>query len=324
MRNSIILLLLGMLVLTGCMQEKTETKASESNKTAKETISIEDGFGKQEFDTVPERVIALEWSIVEELLALGIQPVGVADIENFNKWVTIDAQLDDSVVEVGLRTEPNIEEIAKLEPDVIIGKKGHQGDLKEDLEKIAPVVMYDSTSEEALEDLYADMLKTFYTTATLVGKEQEAEERVNHLENRMAEAKENIKSADLPMTDFVFTQAYSVNQAPTFRLFTPNSAVSHVLEGIGLTNKIQDQGIQSSGFVETNVEGVSNYEEALFIHTVQKDDPLFDNLAGNEAWKSLHFVQEDAMYDAGAGVWTFGSVLSMETLIEHVEEALVN
>lgn len=324
MRNSIILLLLGMLVLTGCMQEKTETEASESNKTAKETITIEDGFGKQEFDTVPERVIALEWSIVEELLALGIQPVGVADIENFNKWVTIDAQLDDSVVEVGLRTEPNIEEIAKLAPDVIIGKKGHQGDLKEDLEKIAPVVMYDSTSEEALEDLYADMLKTFYTTATLVGKEQEAEERVNHLENRMAEAKENIKSADLPMTDFVFTQAYSVNQAPTFRLFTPNSAVSHVLEGIGLTNKIQDQGIQSSGFVETNVEGVSNYEEALFIHTVQKDDPLFDNLAGNEAWKSLHFVQEDAMYDAGAGVWTFGSVLSMETLIEHVEEALVN
>ncbi|SFL95396.1 iron complex transport system substrate-binding protein [Gracilibacillus orientalis] len=323
MKKIMIILLLGILVLAGCMQKSDETTASETEETESQSIMIEDGFGQQTFDEVPKRVVALEWSIVEELLALGIQPVGVADIENFNKWVTIDAQLDDSVTEVGLRTEPNIEEIANLNPDVIIGKKGHQGDFKEELEKVAPVVMYDSTSQEAQEDLYAHMIDTLQKTATLVGKEQKAEDRITHLKESMQEAKENIEAANLPMTDFVFTQAYSVNQTPTFRLFTPNSLVSQVLEGVGLTNKIQDQGVQSSGFVESNVETVSNYEEALFLHTVQKDDPLFDNLAGNEAWNSLYFVQEGAMYDVGAGIWTFGSVLSMETMIDHVEEALV-
>lgn len=323
MKKILFVLLVGVLVLAGCMQKDKETNASKSEDKASEKVVIEDGFGEQEFDQVPTKVVALEWSIVEELLALDVQPVGVADIEGFNKWVTIDAQLDDSVAEVGLRTEPNIEEIAKLEPDVIIGMKGHQGEMKEELEKIAPVVMYDGTTEEAIEDLYADMLKTFNETAMLVGKEKEAEEQIAHLEARMAEAAENIESADLSTKDFVFTQAFSVNQAPTFRLFTPNSTVSHVLEGVGLSNKIQDQDAQSSGFVESNVEGVSNYEEALFIHTVQADDPLFDNLAANKAWNGLHFVEEDAMYDVGAGVWTFGSVLSMETLIEHVEEAIV-
>lgn len=317
-----LVLLLG-LILAGCMQKEAKTKESEPEDTTSEKIVVEDGFGQQEFDAVPKKIVALEWSIVEELLALGVQPAGVADIKNFNKWVTIDAQLDDSVVEVGLRTEPNIEEIAKINPDVIIGMKGHQGKLKEELEKIAPVVMYDNTTEEAQENLYANMLDRFKQTATLVGKEKEAEDLIAHLEERMEESEKNIEAANLPMNDFVFTQAYSVNQAPTFRLFTPNSMVSHVLEGIGLTNKIQDQGVQASGFIETNVEGVSNYQEALFLHTVQKDDPLFDNLEGNSAWNSLHFVQEDAMYDIGAGVWTFGSILSMETLIEHVEEALV-
>ncbi len=324
MKKILFVLLIGVFLLAGCMQEdKEETQTSSSEDTVSEKIVIEDGFGEQEFDQVPEKVVALEWSIVEELLAVGIQPVGVADIEGFNKWVTIDAQLADSVVEVGLRTEPNIEEIAKLEPDVIIGMKGHQGNLKEDLESIAPVVMYDDTTEEATADLYADMLVTFNKTATLVGKTEEAAEHIDHLNERMAEAKEKIEAADLPTNEFVFTQAFSVNEAPTFRLFTQNSTVSHVLEGIGLTNKIQDQAPQASGFVESNVEGVANYEESLFIYTVQEDDPLFDNLAENSAWNGLNFVEEDTMYDAGAGVWTFGSLLSMETLIEHVEEALV-
>ncbi|WP_152656703.1 ABC transporter substrate-binding protein [Oceanobacillus sp. CFH 90083] len=326
MKKILFMLLVGVLVLAGCMQKDEEdTSSSKSEDTVSEKIVIEDGFGEQEFDQAPERVVAIEWSIVEELLAVGVQPVGVTDIEGFNKWVTIDEQLDDSVTEVGLRTEPNIEEIAKLEPDVIIGMKGYQGELKEELEKIAPVVMYENTTDEAIEeDLYADMLKTFKQTAKLVGKEQEAEEQITHLEERMAEAAENIETADLPTKEFVFTQAYTVNEAPTFRLFTENSTVSHVLEGLGLTNKIQDQDPQPSGFIEANAEGVSNYDEALFIHTVQEDDPLFDNLAENKAWNSLNFVKEDAMYDVGAGVWTFGSVLSMETLIEHVEEALVD
>ncbi|MFD2627531.1 ABC transporter substrate-binding protein [Oceanobacillus kapialis] len=326
MKKLLFILFVGVLVLAGCMQEDNAESGSSdsgSDDAASESIVIEDGFGEQEFDQVPEKVVALEWSIVEELLAVGVQPVGVADIEGFNKWVNIDAELDDSVTEVGLRTEPNIEEIAKLEPDVIVAMT-YQEEMKEELEKIAPVVMYDNSTEEAMSDLYAYTLHTFKQTAKLVGKEQEAEEHITSLEERMATAKENVEAANLPTNEFVFTQAYSVNEAPTFRLFTENSTVSHVLEGIGLTNKIQDQDPQPSGFIEANVEGVSNYEEALFIHTVQEDDPLFDNLEGNSAWNGLHFVEEDLMYDVGAGVWTFGSVLSMETLIEQLEEALVN
>lgn len=323
MKKLMTAMLLLILVLTGCMQKEEAGKETAKDNTSEEKIVIEDGFGKQEFDGVQEKVVALEWSIAEELLAVGVQPVGVADIENFNKWVTIDAKLDDSVVDVGQRLEPNIEEIAKLNPDVIIGMKGRHEKIKGELEKVAPVIMYDNSTKEAQENLYDHMIHTLQQTGKLVGKEKEAEEAITSLEERMDAAKKNIDAAELPMKDFVFTQAFSVNQAPTFRLFTPNSIVSNVLEGVGLTNKIQDQEPQASGLIETNVEGVSNYQEALFIHTVQKDDPLFENLEKNSAWNSLYFVENDAMYDVGAGVWTFGSVLSMDTLVDHVEAALV-
>ncbi len=33
--------------------------------------------------TTPTRIVALEWVYVENLLALGIQPVGVADIDGY-------------------------------------------------------------------------------------------------------------------------------------------------------------------------------------------------------------------------------------------------
>lgn len=325
MKKLLGVLILGILILAGCMQDEGNTEGNnDSEAPIDEKIVIEDAFGEQEFDKAPERVVVLEWGLVEEVLALGMQPVGVADIENFNKWVTIDASLDDSVVDVGLRTEPSIEEIAKLEPDVIMAMTGGQESLKEDLERIAPVLMYDSISDEAVEDLYAAMIHQFETTGKLLDKEAKAEEQISNLEDRMAEAAEKIEAANLSTNEFVFTQAFSVNQAPSFRLFTPNSTVSHVLEGMGLENKIQDQDAVAYGFIDSNVEGVSNYEDALFLHTVQEDDPLFSNLEDNNAWNTIQFVQEGDMFDVGAGVWTFGSVLSSMTLIENVEAALVN
>lgn len=312
------------LILTGCMDKQENTpKEHNNNVAANQKIEIVDGFGTQTFDGVQSRIVALEWSIVEELLIAGVQPVGVADIENFNKWVTIDAELSKDVVDVGGRIEPNLEVISQLNPDVIIGIKGRHEKIKAELEKIAPVIMYDNTTEEAQADLYVHMMNTLKQTAKLVGKEKEADEAIQRLESRYADAQNAMEKANLTTNQFVFTQAFSVNQAPTFRIFTKNSIVSHVLENMGLVNKVQDDPEGASGMIETNVEGLSKYQEAMLIHTVQKDDPLFENLESNVAWKGLYFVKENEMYDVGAGVWTFGSVLSMETLVEHVEQALV-
>lgn len=342
-KKYIVLTIILVFMLSGCMaqqdngpsqpNESNPSSSTNQNESSNENtnvnagsntqIEIEDGFGTQTFDGIQSRIVALEWSIVEELLIAGVQPVGVADIENFNKWVTIDAELSETVVDVGGRIEPNLEMISQLNPDVIIGIKGRHEKIKGELEKIAPVVMYDNATDIAQENLYAHMLDTLKQTAKLVGKEKEAEDAIQRLENRYEEARSKIENANLTTHEFVFTQAFSVNQAPTFRLFTKNSIVSNVLENMGLVNKILDEAEGASGMIETNVEGLSRYQEAILLHTVQKDDPLFDNLANNAAWQGLYFVKEDEMYDVGAGVWTFGSVLSMETLVEHVVEALV-
>ncbi|VEB89119.1 iron-hydroxamate transporter substrate-binding subunit [Klebsiella quasipneumoniae] len=61
--------------------------------------------GAQAANVDPQRVVALEWLPAELLLALGVTPYGVADIPNYRLWVNEPA-LPDSVIDVGLRTEP--------------------------------------------------------------------------------------------------------------------------------------------------------------------------------------------------------------------------
>ena len=51
------------------------------------------------------RVAALEWLPIELLLALGVTPLAVADVHNYNLWVA-EPKLPAAVVDVGQRTEP--------------------------------------------------------------------------------------------------------------------------------------------------------------------------------------------------------------------------
>jgi iron complex transport system substrate-binding protein len=92
--------------------------------------------GAQAADVDPQRIVALEWLPVELLLALGVTPYGVADIPNYNLWVNEPA-LPDSVIDVGLRTEPNLELLTQMKPSFIVWSAGY-GPSPEKLARIAP------------------------------------------------------------------------------------------------------------------------------------------------------------------------------------------
>ncbi|WP_342514729.1 iron-siderophore ABC transporter substrate-binding protein [Sporosarcina sp. FSL K6-1522] len=321
MKKLLFLVVAMLVVLAGCAEKgKVDKEAKDSD--ADEKIEITHALGTATFDKAPERVVVLEWNYAEEVLALDIQPVGVADVEGFKKWVKIDKQLGDDVVDVGTRQEPNLEEIAKLNPDVIITLANNHGSIQKDLEKIAPTIFYDTTSKEATKDLYQTAMDSFKTTAKLLQKEQKADEVIQQLEEKYSTVKQEIVSLNLPTKKFLFTQAYTVNQAPTFRLFTKNSMVSHVLEKVGFENTITDHLDADWGFIEANIEGVSNYQDALFMHAVQEDDPLFDNMKNNKVWNDLTFVKDNQLYDIGGDTWTFGGVLSAETLVNNLLKAI--
>lgn len=84
----------------------------------------------------PHRIVALEWLPVELMMALGVTPYGVADIPNYTLWVN-EPKLPDSVIDIGLRTEPNLELLTQMKPSYLFWSAGY-GPSEETMAKIAP------------------------------------------------------------------------------------------------------------------------------------------------------------------------------------------
>ncbi len=267
----------------------------------------------------------MEWTYAEDLLAVGVQPAGMADIEEYHNWVNIDVELSDDVVNVGGRQEPNLEAIAELEPDLIIGTSFRHDGMIADLEKIAPTVIFNPYPEDEKMDLYQEMITTFNEIAKAVDKKDEAKQVLADLDVKYKEAKTTIDNAGLKTKDVVLTLAYTGPQAPEIRVFTPNSMASIMLEKIGLNNiHIPDQ-FELYGSSTYNVEGLTKYEDANYLYIVQDDDNIYEKqLKDNAVWKNLNFVKEDRLYDLGGDTWLYGGPLSAETLLNKITSTMVS
>ncbi|WP_227937121.1 ABC transporter substrate-binding protein [Alkalihalobacillus deserti] len=306
--------------------EETET-ATETEETEQvaEAITISGVLGDVELEAPAEKVVALEWTYAEDLLAVGVQPVGMSDIEGYNSWVQIEEELGSDVVDVGTRQEPSLEKIAELEPDLIIAIKFRHEAIKEELEAIAPTVFFDPYPTDETISQYDEMESTFTEVAKAVDKSAEAEQVLADLEQKYEEAKTTIEASDLATKDVVLSQAYSANQAPEIRIFTPNSMAAVILDKIGLNNVHESEQFEVYGFSTVNVEALPQYEEANFVYVVQDEDNVFENqLKDNAVWKNLNFVQEDRMYALGGDAWLFGGPLSAKVVVDRIVEKMVS
>ena len=79
------------LLLTGCGTTEAPAASAESSAAA-EAITVTDARGKEvKLDGPATRVVGTEWNVVENLVTLGVMPVGVADVEGYSAWVTAGA-----------------------------------------------------------------------------------------------------------------------------------------------------------------------------------------------------------------------------------------
>ena len=322
--KSLFILALFAVLLVGCSSKKEEDKAVEKEKV-EDSITITGVNGEVTLDEPAKKVVVLEWTYAEDLLAVGVQPIGMADIQEFHNWVNIDAKLSKDVEDVGGRQEPNLEAIASLEPDLIIGTSFRHDGMIADLEKIAPTVIFNPYPEDEKMDLYQEMTTTFNEIAKAVDKKDEAKQVLIDLDTKYAEATTAIKNADLQTKDVILTLAYSGPQAPEIRVFTPNSMASIILGKIGLNNIHVPDQFEIFGSSTYNVEGLTKYENANYLYSVQSEDNIYEKqLKDNAVWGNLNFVKEDRLYDLGGDTWLYGGPLSAETLLNKITSTMVS
>jgi len=260
--------------------------------------------GTQRFEAPPERVVALSWSLAEQVIALGVTPLAIADPAGYRTWVARPA-LPQEVIDVGLRQEPNLERIAELDPHVIL-ISDDQRSFAPALERIAPVVHFDTFRAD--HDNQAAARRTLRELARLFGREERAERELAALDARLAALRDRVHAHLAPALPKVSVVVYGANSMPAF-----------ALEALGLENGVELPP-SKWGIAMRKVEELGRIAagEVLWIEPFAQREALFSR----PLWQAMPFVREGRLH-ALPPTWTYGGALSVGYLAQAIVEALI-
>ncbi|WP_026403714.1 ABC transporter substrate-binding protein [Actinomadura rifamycini] len=283
-------------------------------------ITVQTARGPVALDAPATRVVSLEWTYTENLLALGINPIGNADPAGYAKWVSApEAKLPEGVADVGTRQEPSLEKIRALKPDLIVSDESRIAANHDQLADIAPVLAFDPLADPAL----GTMKKNFTELAKAVGKEGEAPAVLKKIDTAAADLESRLEKADKAGLEYAVAQAFTANDAPQIRMHTDQALVAQVLNLAGMKNtwtgKPDDWGMTTVG-----VEGITSVpDDATFLYVAADDDnPFKEQLADNPVWTGAAFVEDDRALALDPGTWFYGGVLSSVHILTMTGKAL--
>lgn len=281
---------------------------------------IKHDLGETCIEGIPKRVVALEWNYAEDVLALGIQPVGVADISGYQNWVDIPVKFNDSVQDVGTRQQPSLEKIRLLKPDLIITSKLRSANNYKQLQSLAPTIAFDMYSGSSQ---YEEMRNAFTKIGTALNKDAEAKKILGDLDVHLNKTKQQLSKAGHSGERFVFAQAYTSKSVPAIRIFTKNSMVSEILTRVNLKNAWPDKD-QPYGFTTVGLEALTTLKTNHFMYVTQTKDAVFAAPSVQPLWKGLPFVKSGNAYPLSERTWTFGGPLSARTLLDQISQKLLS
>ncbi|WP_375260769.1 iron-siderophore ABC transporter substrate-binding protein [Palleronia sp.] len=262
------------------------------------------------FDTPPERVVTLDWALTEDVIELGLTPVGAPELELYKEWVG-DPAIPEGVADIGLRTEPNLETIAGLVPDVILASDLDPAQV-ETLSRIAPVMNIDAWRAD--HDNIAAARKTFLQLADLFDRRSESEARLARMEARLDQIATRVAEMDVPEE----ATAIRLNDNSTVWIYGENSVPNYTLRRIGLTPEI-DLPATRWGVVQKPLDALAEADDGVVLAI----RPHMGGAAAKEGplWSALPMVANDRFAEVDR-VWSYGGILSVERHAEAFLAAL--
>ncbi|SDD22221.1 iron complex transport system substrate-binding protein [Geodermatophilus telluris] len=195
-RPSRLALPLAVLALTGGLtacgaEDDASASAAGTSAAPGFPVSIENRFGTTEIPAEPQRVVTVGFNDQDVVLALGVTPVGerelLGDYDAATRPWAQELLPAEEIPTVG-GAEIDVEAVAALEPDLIVGVYSFMDEtVYEQLSGIAPTL--------AQTDEYADGATPWQEqtllTGRALGREKEAQQLVDDVEGRFAQAVED-------------------------------------------------------------------------------------------------------------------------------------
>lgn len=199
-----------LLSLVACSSESTPDGPGTPPSSSAFPVSVPGALGSAEITEQPNRVVALTWTDADIVFSLGVTPISVQKAQTdsgYQPWFESAVGAGDlPPVWDGTDGGVSVEEIAALQPDLIVATKAFNLDRTyEQLSQVAPVVHFaDTPSSETWQSATT-------TVAAALGKSEKGEQVVADTESRIADAAQQNGALDgKSFTFFVGPTAESV------------------------------------------------------------------------------------------------------------------
>ncbi|QBP39917.1 ABC transporter substrate-binding protein [Paenisporosarcina antarctica] len=306
-----ILLIAFMLLILAACGETQEKPATSGEDTAKEeSYTVTHAMGETTIKAEPKRIVVLTNEGVEAVLAMGVTPVGAVEAFTGDTWYKHTAdQLKDTKT-VGNESEPSLEAIAALKPDLIIGNKMRQEKIYDQLSKIAPTVF--------AETLRGDWQENFSLYSKAINKEDVGLEKLDAYNNRIEDLKVTLGDQTKQKVSMVRFMAGDV------RIYHKDSFSGVILEQLGFARPAEQDlpDFAEKGVTKERIPAMDGdimfyftYEtgdkEATKLEDEWINDPLFQNLEVSKAKKV--FKVDDVIWN------TAGGYLAADLMLDDLE-----
>lgn len=312
-----LIVILSVVFLKGCYTFWAKEKySSKVNLITSECRSIKHDLGESCVPLNPQRIIVTDQESLEILVALGLKPIAATRANRVGNKTPILKGKIDNIIDLGKESQPNIEKIIQLHPDLIVGfsYSSHHYQL---FSQIAPTVSIEYTE--------AGWKKTLLQVAKLVDKTQKAEELLEQYQQRVESFKLTF-SQKLENTKISVMRFYTSIQFTQFlnQLSFPVSILEELNLSIPLA-QLQVSSGASVSYHNVSLERVDLLDsDAMFIALDPGSEENFQEYKNSPLWETLNVVKNDRVYTVDSGYWIFGNILSANAILDDLFKYLAD
>lgn len=302
------------LVLAGCGGSSEEASAAGGKAT------VDHVMGSTEVTCEPKRVVTLGQGETDSTLALGVTPVGAVNPWT-DDWYTYLPDGMDKIQRVGTETEPDLEAIAALQPDLILGSKLRHEALYDQLSQIAPTVYTETIGVVWKQNI------SLYAQAMCL--EEKAEEVVGEYDARTEDLAAELDEKGLGDTEVSIIR-FMPDQVRIYLTGFPGSVIRDVGLPRPKPQTVEDWDA-SPQLVEISEERIPDMDGDVIFEMVsashyaqdgsQTIDEQLEYWTSTQLWKDLSAVKAGKVETVDESHWNLGGgIQAANALLDDLEE----
>jgi ABC-type Fe3+-citrate transport system substrate-binding protein len=271
---------------------------------------IQDEHGSFHISGTPKRIVALEFSFVDALAAVDISPVGIADDKNPERLIPELKQKIQSWTSVGMRSQPSLEVIAALKPDLIIADVERHAAIYDDLSQIAPTLLLKSRSET-----YEENLKAAEKIGVAVNREKQMQARLAQHRQIMQQYRQKLSRFQSQTVQF------AVISDKGMWLHSPVSYAGGVIRSLGLKSPMPNE--QEKAYLPVGFEQLLMVNPDWLLLGAYTPHTVLDDWKDSSLYPLLHAVKQKHVVSVSPVLWSLNrGMIAAEKIAEQLDATL--